>query len=315
MENTIIFESNENFSVPISVVDKYLDAPEVELRLILFLLRYANHSFLKEELEKKLGIDEKRLKGAFDYWVKRGLLFKIREKYVLERPRVTASDAIKYSADRISERMESDKKIFFLYKQTEEALRKPLTPEIASTVLSLVDFIGLSPEVAAMLIQYCADEKNSLHSITSLGIEWSEKGIDTFEKAEAYLKEMKTKKETANKISRLLGISGRKLLNEERELFIKWNDEFGYGGDVINLAYEASIKNTGKYQYKYMDKVLSAWNKKGYKTAEEIKNNDEKPTVKTRKKRIKSDNDAEIDTKSSAALSWEILTKDIEEEK
>ena len=64
-----------------------------------------------------------------------------------------------------------------------------------------------------------------------------------------------------------------------------------------------------------MDKILSAWKEKGYKTPEEIREGDEKPAVKPRKKRAKADNDAEIDTKSSAALSWEILTKDIEEEK
>ena len=138
MENTIIFESNENFSVPVSIVDKYLDAPETELRLILFLLRNSNHSFLKEEIEDKLGVDEKRLKQAFGYWVKKGILFKFHDRYVLERPRVTASDAIKYSADRISERIETDDKISFLYRQAEDAFRKPLTPESASILLSLI---------------------------------------------------------------------------------------------------------------------------------------------------------------------------------
>ena len=315
MENTIIFESNENFSVPVSIVDKYLDAPETELRLILFLLRNSNHSFLKEEIEDKLGVDEKRLKQAFGSWVKKGILFKFHDRYVLERPRVTASDAIKYSADRISERIETDDKISFLYRQAEDAFRKPLTPESASILLSLVDYIGLEPEVAALLVQYCADEKKSLMSITSMGIEWSEKGIDTLDKAEEFLREIKARNETANKVSRLLGISGRKLTNEEKTVFIKWSDEFGFDGDIINLAYDASVKNTGKYQYKYMDKILSTWKEKGYKTPEEIREGDERPAVKPRKKRAKADNDAEIDTKSSAALSWEILTKDIEEEK
>lgn len=314
MENTIIFEANESFSVPVSVVDKYLDAPETELRLLLFLLRFSNHSFLKEELEEKLGVDEKKLKEAFGYWVKRGVLFKYRDRYVLERPRITASEAIRYSADRIAERIESDKQIFFLYKQAEDAFKKPLTPESASTILSLVDFVGLQPEVAALLIQYCADEKKSLMSLASMGIDWSEKGIDTFEKAEEYLTKAKERNETANRVSHLLGISGRKLTNEEKTVFVKWSDEFGFDADVINLAYDSSVKNTGKYQYKYMDKILSSWNEKGYKTAADIQSGEEKPAVKTRKRKNKTDNDAKIDTQSSVALSWEIMKKDLEEE-
>ena len=50
MENTVVFEAAENFEVPVGIVDKYLDAPELELRLILFLLRNANRSFLTDEL-------------------------------------------------------------------------------------------------------------------------------------------------------------------------------------------------------------------------------------------------------------------------
>ena len=311
MGNTVIFEAYENFSVPVSVVDKYLDSPETELKLLLFLLRYANNSFLKSQIEDKLGVDEKRLKEAFDFWVKRGVLFKTGDKYSLERPKLTASDALRYSADRISERMEADKEISFLYQQTEKALRKPLTPEIASAVLSLVDYAGLNPDAAMMLIQYCAEKNKSLRTMTSMGIEWSEKGITTFEKADKYLSELKERDNTAAKTASLLGISGRKLLAEEKTLFIKWSDEFGFDGDVINLAYEASIKNTGKYQYKYMDKALTSWNEKGYKTVAEIKADDTKPTAKTRKKRVKADNDAAIDTKAAEALSWEILTQDI----
>ena len=313
MGNTVIFEANENFSVPVSIVDKYLDAPETELRLILFLLRNTNRSFLTEDICEKLAVDEKRLKNAFDYWVSKGILFRLRDKYVLDRPRVTASDAIKYSAERISERIEADSKVLFLYKQAETALRRPLTPEISSAILSLVDFVGLPPEVALLLIQYCGDEKKSLHAMVSTGIEWSEKGIDTFEKAENHLKELKERKETENRVSRLLGISGRKLTNDEKTVFVKWSEDFGFSPEVINFAYETSVKNTGKYQYKYMDKVLSAWKEKGYTTVAEIQN-DSVPAKKPTKRRRRSENDAAIDATSSEALSWEIIASDLEED-
>lgn len=313
MGNTVIFEANENFSVPVSVVDKYLGAPETELRLILLLLRNPNRSFLTEDICEKLAVDEKRLREAFDYWVARGLIFKLRDKYVLDRPKITASDAIKYSAERISERLEGDGSLLFLYKQAESALRRPLTPEISSAILSLVDYIGLPTEVAMLLIQYCGEENKSLRAMVSTGIEWSEKGIDTFEKAESHLKELHLKKESANKISALLGITGRKLTNDEKTVFVKWNDDFKFSPEIINYAYETSVKNTGKYQYKYMDKVLSSWNEKGYKTVAEITAEEQKPSAKPTKKRRRAENDATIDAQSSEALSWAIIASDLEE--
>ena len=50
MENTVLFEAPLTFSVPCDLVDRHLNAPEAELRLILLLLRNTNTAFLKEDL-------------------------------------------------------------------------------------------------------------------------------------------------------------------------------------------------------------------------------------------------------------------------
>ena len=42
MDNTVIFEALDTFSVPTKVVDEHLHAPATALKLILFLLRNKN---------------------------------------------------------------------------------------------------------------------------------------------------------------------------------------------------------------------------------------------------------------------------------
>ena len=108
MENTILFESSPAFSVPCDLVDRHLNAPETELRLMLLLLRNANAAFLKEDLMRTLNVDEPRLKEAFQYWVKAGLLYKAAGKYTLQRPQVKTSDFMTYQPETIAQRLEGD---------------------------------------------------------------------------------------------------------------------------------------------------------------------------------------------------------------
>ena len=305
MENTVVFEAAENFEVPVGIVDKYLDAPELELRLILFLLRNANRSFLTDELAARLSADEKRLAQAFSFWVKAGVLFQTGGRYSVQRPKISASEIIRYSADNVAARIEGDDKIKFLYKTTEDVLKKPLTPEDASAVLSLVDWVGLPAEVAALLIQYCGEEKKGMRKIISTGIEWSEKGVDTFEKAEEYVQLLQQKKSVVGRTARMLGIRDRAITEPEKKVFLKWSEEYGYGEEMITAAYEATVQNTGKYAYAYMDKILQAWYQNGYKTAADIekKSGEKAPKKKTERK-------VKLDKKAVQQLSWEILTED-----
>jgi hypothetical protein len=253
MENTITFEGTETFGMPVVIADKHLNAPEVELRLIIFLLRNTNKSFLKDDLLQILKVDEQRLNEAFAYWVSAGILFRTAGKYTFERPKVATNDIMRYSADQIASRINNDNKIRFLYNKTEELLAKPLTTEDASAVLSLVDWVGLPAEVVAMLIQNCTENGKSLKKIVSTGIEWAEKGIDTYEKADQHIKNERAKKETVNKISRLLGITNRAITDGEQKVFLIWTDEYKFNTDIIKLAYENTVKSTGKYSYQCWD--------------------------------------------------------------
>ena len=265
MTDTIFFESPSVFSVPCEVVDKHLNAPEVELRLLLLLLRNGNTAFLKADLCGRLQIDEKRLAEALRYWVQRGVLFESAGKFSLSRPKLTASDLIKYDPSTVAQRMEDDPGIRYLYGEAERSLKKPLTSEDAAVVLSLVGWCGLPPEVVALLLRHGTDNGMSLRQIQKTGIRWADEGVNSFEKAEERIAEESKKKQTVNRIAARLGILGTRALSEgETNAFLRWNDDYSYGLDMIGAAYEAMIKSTGKYSYAYLDKILTKWHDEGY---------------------------------------------------
>ena len=267
MENTLLFEASPTFSVPCDVVDKHLNAPDVELRLLLLLLRNANAAFLKDDLLRTLSVDEPRLEEALKYWVKAGVLYKSSGKYTLQRPQLKASDFMTYHPETVAQRLEGDPALQYLYKEAETALKKPLTSADASLILSLVDWCGLPADVVALLIRYGSDNGKSLRQIAQTGVKWADDGVKTFEEAVALIRKETEKKNTVNRIASRFGILGTRALSEaEQKAFLKWKNEFGYDLDMIGLAYEETVKNTGKYTYTYIDKILIQWHDAGYKT-------------------------------------------------
>ena len=313
MENTIVFESTATFDVPVRIVDYYLKAPDVELRLILFLLRHRNSSFTKEDLCRALEADEERLDKAFRYWCAAGILFKAGNKYIAERPRLNASEIARYTADEIASRIEGDAELRFLYRHAEEALKKPLSASDASTIFSLVEWNGLPPEVAAMLIQYCTSLGKGLSRIQKMGIDWAEKGIDTYEKAEEYIRSEQEKASVISKTAARLGMTHRALTASEEVRFLAWNKEYGFGLDVVKKAYDRTVETTGKYALRYMDQILTRWAESGYHTVAEIDANDDGTHKKRQtRKRYQSAIDKK-DLDRSRKEDWAILEAELNE--
>lgn len=315
MENTILFESAPTFSVPCDVVDKHLNAPDVELRLLLLLLRNANAAFLKDDLTRTLGADESRLEEAFKYWVKAGVLYKSAGKYTLQRPQLKASDFMTYHPETVAQRLEGDPALQYLYKEAETALKKPLTSADASLILSLVDWCGLSADVVALLIRYGSDNGKSLRQIAQTGIKWSDDGVQTFEQAEALIRKETERKNVVNRIASRFGILGTRAISEaEQKTFLKWKNELGYDLDMIGLAYEETVKNTGKYTYTYIDKILVKWHDAGYKTPDEASaapKPEQKPQRRTPARRTTANNPRKAAAANDALdLAWEIAGGD-----
>ena len=315
MENTILFESAPAFSVPCDLVDKHISAPDTELRLILLLLRNANGAFLKDDLMKTLAVDEPRLKEALQYWVKAGVLYKAAGKYMLQRPQLRTSDFMTYHPETIAQRLEGDAALQYLYKHAEETMKKPLTSSDASLIFSLVDWCGLPSDVVALLMRYGAENGQSLRQIANMGVKWSDEGITTFEAAEQYIQKQAEKKNTVNRIASRFGILGTRALSEaEQKAFLKWANELGYGLDMIGLAYEETIRNTGKYTYTYIDKILVKWHEAGYKTPDQAAAAP-KPEQKTPRRTPARKTAANNPRKAAAAndamdLAWEIARGD-----
>jgi len=316
MDNNIFFEAAESFSVPVSIVDSYLNAPETELRLILFLLRKRASSFRKDDLLDLLNVDEDRLEKAFAFWCNAGVLFKANNKYMLEKPKIQTSDVVRYTPDDIAARITENEKIRFLFSTAEKAFGRALTPTDSSVVLSLVDWIGLRPEVAMMLIEFCGLNKKSMSRMQRIAVEWAEKDITTIDLAEEYITSETDRKDAVEKVAKRLGFAHRALTETEAKLFYRWTKEYGYNTELLFFAYELSIKNSGKYSYKYMETTIDRWHELGVKTlAEAKKEAEEFSSSKTVKKKSTRSPRKSLAVTEAMEDSWTIISNAVKEDK
>lgn len=68
----------------------------------------------------------------------------------------------------------------------------------------------------------------------------------------------------------------RKLVKREKDYIDKWTLEFDFEKGIYREAYERCIYNTGKLSFPYINKVLHNWDKAGYKSLEEVKQDGDK---------------------------------------
>ena len=285
------------FAVPTSVVDDNIRLASVlQLKVLLYMLRYSDKDLSGEDISAALSIDKADAEDAMIFWQERGLLIKSDEvaKPILHlesTSEVTIAKAepetqtvpevqekkvgdIPLSRpphDQVAARVQECKEFSGLFAEAQAALGKTIGFDGQSVLVMMHDSYGLPFEVILMAVEYSASQnKTGYSSIAKLGKYWSEQGIDTLEGAMEYIEEHNVVNETWNKLRSLTDISNRTPTSKQRGYLVAWIKEYGYDENIIYYAYEESIDRTGKMSMPYMDKIIRNWHEKGVKTPMDI---------------------------------------------
>ncbi len=303
----IIFEKTENsfFLVPSELVDNYLDkANELQLKVILYLLKNGGKLLSEEMLAEKFGVDNNQITQSIEFWVKNGIILKKNERYSINFAAKGGKPS--YSADVIAMRAEKDLKLKELFENTAKLYGRPLSPTELNSLITLYEWDGISPELIYFIVSYCYENgKKGFKYIEKTATAWFEEGINTVLKAENKVKEQNRKKTDEFAVSKLIGAENRALTETEKKCIALWLNDYGFDMDVISKAYETTVEKTGKYSIQYMNTVLRSWNEKKVKTVDDVKKEKAPVSSKTKKK-------SKIDAGKYVEYSWEILKNETE---
>lgn len=129
-----------------------------------------------------------------------------------------------------------------------------------------------------MLLNYCvstapAGSPPSMRLIEKEGYVWANREILTLEQADEYIAKSRRRRDQLARAAQLLGISGRALSPTESKYLAAWLD-MGFGEELLELAYDRTLTNTGGLKWSYMNGILKSWHEKGLHTPEDVRDRD-----------------------------------------
>jgi DnaD/phage-associated family protein len=176
-----------------------------------------------------------------------------------------------YSEEKITQ-LTSNDEIKWIMHIVEIYLDRPLKPMDIQLIIYLYEELHFSPELIMYLFEYCVSKgKKKTSYIEAVALSWAEEGIDTEEKAKAAAA---ANNDHVNAVNKAFGLN-RSPGQIERQYIKKWVEIFGFTDEIITEACNRAILRTQKPDFKYTDKILETWYKKGAKDKAGIKRLDE----------------------------------------
>lgn len=269
----------QGVSLPLALLTELLpEAPAEYMTVFLYACGLCAQNGVCDlsSVARGLGRDEEEVRGAFRYFRDKGLVTwqEPGENLALLLGPVGPSQTPEYEPEELALYLERSSDLRKYFAAAEKMLGRLLSHKDMETLFGLYDWLHLPIPVLLTLVRYCTERGvNSLHYLERAAISWSEAGIDTPEKAAAYLESFTN---GCREVCAAFGIRDRSLTPAEVAYIKKWRQEWQMPLPLLTLACQRTILQTGKISFPYADKILSAWSEAGAKTAEAVEKLEQK---------------------------------------
>ena len=254
-----------------------------EMRLLIYILSpcRAGRDISDKSAAEDLKMDENEVRSALNYLVSTGLITASGERPPVQIKEETASTGRKvvtvtgseiphYTGQEIEKLFEREPRLGDYIGECQRILGRMFTPHEINKLLALREFYGLDIEYVMILCDYCKSRsKGTVPYVEKVAKNMMDSEITTVAALEERINFMKKYDSVEDFIRRLLGVGARAMTQKEKKFIEKWT-ELDMPQDVIELAYEIAVNNTGAPSMPYMNRVLLNWNDAGYRTGAKV---------------------------------------------
>ncbi len=253
---------------------KLLSAGNGDAALVYLYMKSTGDYGLKDA-QKQLRLTEQALGWAESLLKRLGLMDAVVPKNRYDRARAPV-----YSGEDVTAFAASDPSFALLQGEVSRRLGRILTTEELKTLLSLRDYLKMSPEIISMALTHCLQKVEyynrtygksrtvSMRTLEKECYDWANRGIERLEQAAAYTANQLEQLAPESRVKRILGLD-RPLADSEQEYIQSWL-QMGFEPDAIKQAYEKTVTATGKLAWRYMDKILRNWHEKNLHTGKQV---------------------------------------------
>ncbi len=283
---------NGVFVMPKRVTDEFLIlSSEKQLKVLLYLYSHAYEAPSEDEVSYATGIKKEELPDIFAYWEDLGMLIKsdaqpfavknesnARVNTDAEKENEPKKEKIKVKPstpthEMIRKRIVESEEVRILFSEAQKCLAKTIGMGDQASLLLLYDYYGLPVEIILSICEFARSHNKShnMNYIYKMGVDWSDREIDTLERADAEFKKIEAVNGAWDEFCAVTGMKKSKPTSAQSKYLAIWIDEWKFSMNILALAFEEMSKyKGGDISFQYMHKILSAWHLKNVRTAEDV---------------------------------------------
>ncbi len=174
-----------------------------------------------------------------------------------------------YTTEQLTELLEARADAKYLIDAAQQTFGKIFTTPEINIVLGMRDYLALENEYILILLAWCAGkEKKTLRYAEKMALSLWDEDIRDADALNRYLRRRDENEALIAKFRRIFGADSRSLSTKEKTAFLRWIEEYGFGTDMVTLAYEVTVDAISKPSVAYTDSVLRRWHEEGIDSPE-----------------------------------------------
>lgn len=259
-------------------IEKYMPKARGEfIKVYLLMIKYnftgeigVNASILAASLN----LLESDIINALNYWNEEGVIKLVpidkMGNFDIEFIDLSSENVVNKNEINILAEL-SDETNNGMLKDIEKLLGRPLSPSEFTTYISWKRDFNFSSELILLLIEYCASKGKTNHRyIEKVALAWNEMNIKTIDDAQNYIRKTEDKWGTYREILKFLGIRNTDIMKPQEDMLEKWTTSYNFSLEIIKKACDICFQRLNRADFKYIDGILSSWNKDNLKTLKQI---------------------------------------------
>ena len=259
-------------------IEKYMPNARGEfVKVYLLLLKYnvaGEMGVSSSIISANLNILESDVINAINYWNDEGVIELVpidkMGNFNIEFIDLSKEDKTQNKEVNLLEALNNNSRKDLL-ADIERLLGRPLSPVEMTNYLSWEEDYNLSTELTLLLLEYYIQRgKTDYRYLNKIAQSWHEMKITTLEQAQHYITMNEDKWAKIRHILKYLGINNTEIMKPQEKMLEKWIMEFNFPIPVIEEACNRCFKRLNRAEFKYIDGILSNWNKNNLKTLEAI---------------------------------------------
>ncbi len=242
---------------------------------IIFLSKYGKDVKIND-LSKKLELDFKVIQDAIKYWEDLGVITKKNTGYIINNLQEIElhklyKPKVALSAEAQKQTAQNQRRAQAIENINNEFFQGIMSPSWYSDIELWFKKYNFDEEVMIALFRYCFN-RSALHRnyIQTVADAWHINKIQNFNDLDNYYAKQEKLNILYKSITKKLGYN-RQLTQYEQAYVQKWSIDYGFSFDIIEIALK---KTTSKVNpnFDYLDKLLTDWHDRNFKTVAEIEN-------------------------------------------